>query len=70
MTILDIEDILYTGSKEDIEKVLKQYKVSYSFSEKNKSLEVKSLEINQISRGYNSKDIPNCVKYLGNNYSY
>ena len=26
MTILDIEDILYTGTKENIKKVLKHYK--------------------------------------------
>lgn len=69
MTMLDIEDILYTGSKEDIEKILKQYEVSYNYSEKNKSLEIKSLKMNQISRGYNSDEIPNCVKYFGTNYN-
>lgn len=69
MTILDIEDILYTGTKEDIKKVLTEYKVSYSYSEKTKNLEIKSLKLNTISRGYNSSEIPNCVKYFGNNYN-
>lgn len=69
MTMLDIEDILYTGSKEDIEKILKQYEVSYNYSEKNKSLEIKSFKMNQISRGYNSDEIPNCVKYFGISYN-
>lgn len=69
MTIIDIEDTLYDGTKENIESILNKYKVSYKYNEENKNLEVKSLKINQISRGYKSEKKPNCVKYFGNNYN-
>lgn len=68
MTILDIEEILYNGSKKQIEDTMKKFEITYKYGEKSKSLEIKSNKINQISRGYNSEKIPNCVKYFGNEY--
>lgn len=68
--INDIEEILYNGSKEDIEKVLKQYKVSYKYSEEYRSFNVTSIELLETSRGYKSHYTPNCVECFGNNYEY
>ncbi len=66
--ILEIEDILYDGTKEDIEKILKEYKISFSYNSNNFSFESKKLS--QISRGIGGNKKPNCVLYFGSVYKY
>ena len=58
--ILEIEDILYDGSKEEIEKIL------FYYNSNNFSFESKKLS--QVSRGYNCNNKPNCVIYFGEKY--
>ena len=66
LDILEIEDILYDGSKEEIEKILKEYKISFYYNSNNFSFESKKLS--QVSRGYNCNNKPNCVIYFGEKY--
>ena len=66
--MLDIEDVLYDGTKEEIEKILNEYKISFSYNSNNFYFESKKLF--ETSRGYNSKEKPNCVIYFGNTYEY
>ena len=68
LDILDIENILYDGNKEDIEKILKEYKISFSYNYNNFSFESKKLS--QISRGNRGNKKPNCVLYFGSVYKY
>lgn len=63
--ILDIEDILYNGSREEIRQLIKKYQISYSYDE-NRNFSIKSLKLLETTRGYKSNSIPNCVKYFGN----
>lgn len=65
LDIIDIENILYTGNKEEINKIINEYKVSYNYNEKNNSFEFESMKLLEKSRGYGSREIPNCVKYFG-----
>ena len=66
LDILDIEDILYEGSKEEIERIMKEYQISYEFS--NNNFKFQSMRLNEISNGYKTEIIPNCVKYFGQKY--
>ena len=43
MEIDDILEILFDGTKEEIEKVLKEQKISYSFADDLKSYTVKNI---------------------------
>lgn len=65
LDIIDIENILYTGNKEEINKIINEYKVSYNYNEKNNSFEFESMKLLEKSRGYGSEEIPNCVKFFG-----
>ena len=67
MKNLDIENILYDGSKEEIEEILKEYEISFSYISNNFNFESKKLL--QISKGYNSAQKPNCVTYFGENFN-
>lgn len=66
--MIDIENVLYEGNKNEIEKILKEYEVSYKYDKNNKNFSVKSLKLQEISRGYKTNTEPNCVKFFGNNY--
>lgn len=66
----DIEEILYDGARKDIEKVLKQYKISYEYSKECRSFKVNSMKLLEVSIGYKSHYTPNCVKYFGYKYTY
>lgn len=66
--MIDIENVLYEGSKNEIEEILKEYEVSYKYDKDNKNFSVKSLKLQEISRGYKTNAEPNCVKFFGNNY--
>ena len=68
LDMLDIENVLYDGTKEEIEKTLEEYKISFSYNSNNFSFESKKLL--QTSRGDNSSKKPNCVLYFGNMYKY
>ena len=70
MDIDELEEILYDGTKEEIKKVLEEYKVSYEYTKKSRSFKVTSLLLNETCRGYKSHYIPNCVKYFGKKYMY
>ncbi len=39
----DIEDILYDGTKEEIERILNEYKISFSYNSNNFYFESKKL---------------------------
>lgn len=66
--MIDIENVLYEGNKNEIEKILKEYEVSYKYDKDNKNFSIKSLKLQEISRGYKTNTEPNCVKIFGNNY--
>ena len=66
--MIDIENVLYEGNKNEIEKILKGYEVSYRYDKANKNFSIKSLKLQEISRGYKTNIEPNCVKFFGNNY--
>ena len=66
--MIDIENVLYEGNKNEIEKILKEYEVSYRYDKANKNFSIKSLKLQEISRGYKTNIEPNCVKFFGNNY--
>ncbi len=68
--INDIEEILYDGTKEDIETVIKMYEVSYEYCEKYRSFSSTSMKLLETVKGYKSHYTPNCVKYFGNKYEY
>ena len=70
MNMDELEDVLYNGTKEQIEKVLLNYKVSYVYDEMYRSFNVTSLLLNETCRGYKSHYIPKCVKYFGKSYFY
>ena len=70
MDIDDLEEVLYIGTKEQIEKILLNYKISYAYNETYRSFNVTSILLNKTCRGYKSHDIPKCVKYFGKSYSY
>ena len=57
-------------SKEEIKKVLEEYKISYEYTEKYRSFKVTSLLSNETCSGFKNHYIPNCVKYFGKKYMY
>lgn len=57
--MIDIENVLYEGNKNEIEKILKEYEVSYRYDKDNKNFSIKSLKLQEISRGY--KQILNLI---------
>lgn len=65
MKIDDILEILFDGTKEKIEKILKEQKISYSFSENLESYTVKNNKTLEVVRGNKCRYTPNCVKYFG-----
>ena len=67
--MIDIENILYEGNKEEKAKILKKYKVSYQYDKNNKRFSIKSLKLQEVCRGYKTNIEPNCVKYFGNIYN-
>lgn len=68
--INDLEEILYDGTKEEIEEALNEYKVSYKYDEGTRSFSVTSMKLMEMSRGYKSHYTPNCVEYFGVKYKY
>lgn len=70
MKIDDILKILFDGEKIDIEKMLKEQKISYSFTENLQGYTVKNNKTLEVVRGNKCHYTPNCVKYFGNNYEY
>lgn len=65
----DILEILFDGKKEEIEKVLKEEKISYSFSNSMEAYTVKNNNTLEVVRGNKCHYMPNCVKYFGNKYN-
>lgn len=68
MEIDDILEILFNGEKEEIDKVLKEQRISYSFTEDLQAYTIKNNETLEIVRGNKCHYIPNCVKYFGYKY--
>ena len=68
--LIDLEEKLYDGNKEEIEKILNDYKVSFNYSIEIRGFSWESNKLNIICRGYKSHYVPNCVKYFGNKYEY
>lgn len=68
MEIDDILEILFDGTKEEIQKVLEEEKISYTFAEKMEAYTVKNNKTLEIIRGSKCHYIPNCVKYFGREY--
>ena len=65
MEIDDILEILFDGTKEEIEKVLKEQKISYSFADNLEAYTVKNNNTLEVVRGSKCHYTPNCVKYFG-----
>ena len=66
MEIDDIIEILCNGNKEDIEIVLKENDISYSFDPSGEYM----IEVGKTMEGVRGQGIvnPNCIKYFGTNY--
>jgi hypothetical protein len=65
MEIDDILEILFDGTKEEIEKVLKEQKISYTFANNLEAYTVKNNNTLEVVRGSKCHYTPNCVKYFG-----
>lgn len=68
----DVEDTLYDGAKEDIEKVVCPdcgKKIRYKYSRESSSLEVRCIHCGHISRETGSP-MPKCVEYFGEEYDW
>lgn len=65
MEIDDILEVLFNGSKEKIEKILKEQKISYSFADNLEAYTVKNNNTLEVVRGSKCHYTPNCVKYFG-----
>nr|DAL21464.1 MAG TPA_asm: hypothetical protein [Caudoviricetes sp.] len=65
MEIDDILEILFDGTKEEIEKVLKEQKISYTFADNLEAYTVKNNNTLEVVRGSKCHYTPNCVKYFG-----
>lgn len=65
MVIDDILEILFDGTKEEIEKVLKEQKISYNFANNLEAYTVKNNNTLEVVRGSKCHYMPNCVKYFG-----
>lgn len=70
MEIDDIIEILFDGEKEEIERILEEQKISYSFTEDLQAYTLKNNETLEVVRGSKCHYKPNCVKYFGNKYEY
>ena len=64
MEIDDILEILFDGTKEEIEKVLKEQKISYTFANNLEAYTVKNNNTLEVVRGSKCHYTPNCVKYF------
>ena len=69
MEIDDILEILFNGTKEEVEKILKEQKISYSFSNNLEAYTVKNNNTLEVVKGSKCHYTPNCVKYFGKEYS-
>ena len=72
MTWYDVDDVLYDGDKEEIEKILCPdcgAKIGYRYSDDPRGFEVTCKQCGYLSRSYGGP-IPNCVKYYGNEYEW
>lgn len=67
MEIDEIIEILCYGNKEEIEKVIKENKISYSFVAECEEYTIKNGKTFECVRG-NGIINPNCIKYFGNQY--
>lgn len=65
MEIDDILEILFDGTKEEIEKALKEQKISYTFADNLEAYTVKNNNTLEVVRGSKCHYTPNCVKYFG-----
>ena len=68
----DVEDVLYDGEKEDIEKIVCPdcgKKIQYKYSEETNSFEIRCVHCGQISRETGSPK-PKCVEYFGAEYDW
>ena len=65
MEIDDILEILFDGTKEEIEKVLKEQKISYTFADNLEAYTVKNNNTLEVVRGSKCHYTPKCVKYFG-----
>ena len=70
MEIDDILEILFDGTKEEIEKVLKEQKISYSFADDLEAYTIKNNSKLEVVSGSKCHYTPNCVKYFGKEYIY
>ena len=70
MEIDDILEILFDGTKEEIEKVVKEQKISYSFADDLEAYTIKNNSTLEVVRGSKCHYTPNCVKYFGKEYIY
>ena len=66
MEIDDIMDILVEGNKEEIQRVLEDNKISYSFS-KEGAYTIRNEKTYEFVRGHGIL-YPNCVLYFGETY--
>ncbi len=66
MEIDNILEILFDGTKEEIEKVLKEQKISYSFADDLKSYTVKNNNTLEVIRGFRfeNKKLCQIINYL------
>ncbi len=70
MEIDDILEILFDGTKEKIKKVLKEQRISYSFSNNLEAYTVTNNNTLEVVRGSKCHYTPNCVKYFGKEHIY
>lgn len=68
MEIDDILEILFDGTKEEIQKMLEEEKISYTFAENLEAYTVKNNKTLENVRGSKCYYVPNCVKYFGKEY--
>lgn len=68
MEIDDILEILFDGEKEKIEKLLKEQRISYSFSNNLEAYTVINNNTLEVVRGSKCHYSPKCVEYFGNEY--
>ena len=68
----DVEDVLYDGEKEDIEKIVCPdcgKKIQYKYSEETNFFEIRCVHCGQILREIGSPK-PKCVEYFGAEYDW
>ena len=72
MTWYDVDDVLYDGTKEEIEKVICPdcgNKIKYKFSDNPRTFEVSCKKCGYISRATGGP-VPKCVEYFGKEYNW